>query len=64
MAQNFLFRPFARRSRYALRRLTVFNHIENRIPETNFSLFFLLPFPLFHVLFSPSFAATLFSEKY
>ena len=71
MAQNFLFRPFARRSRYALRRLTVYNHIENLIPETNFSpLFFvsfslfLLPFPLFHVIFSPSFAATLFSEKY
>ena len=39
-AQNFLFPPFARRSRFALRRLTVFNHFENRILRTNYSPFF------------------------
>ena len=53
-AQNFLVPPFARRSRCALRRLTVFNHFETRILKIDsflFSFFFFSLFPPFSSLF-------------
>ena len=59
---KFFFLPFARRSRFALRRLTVFNHFESRILRTNFSpVFFSLPFS--SSIFLPSFFSFLSTDN-